>query len=117
MMWIFDSNYKGGLHLWARDRCLIRTVAMHPQSFYLLLSDPPAHEGMIEAIDRIYHLKMGYVVVDAESWEVDAEENASDMTMRVMLSCWRRPGRRWLLFLGSRIKRKELVHQLQLAKR
>ena len=56
-MWIFDSYYKGGVHLWARDRGLIRTVAVHPQSFYLRLSDPPAYREMIEAIDSLYRLE------------------------------------------------------------
>lgn len=56
-MWIFDTYYKGGVHLWARDRGLVRTVAIHPQSFYFHLLDPPAYEGMIEAIDSLYRLE------------------------------------------------------------
>ena len=56
-MWIFDSYYKGSVHLWARDRGLIRTVAMHPQSFYFHLLDPPAHRGMIEALESLYRLE------------------------------------------------------------
>jgi DNA polymerase, archaea type len=56
-MWIFDSYYKGGVHLWARDRGLIQTVALHPQSFYLHLSDPPSYREMIEALESLYRLE------------------------------------------------------------
>ena len=36
-MWIFDSYYKGAVHLWARDRGLVRAAAVQPPSFYIYL--------------------------------------------------------------------------------
>ena len=56
-MWIFDSYYKGGVHLWSRERGLVQTVVMHPQSFYLRLPDPAAHMDMIEALESLYGLE------------------------------------------------------------
>lgn len=56
-MWIFDTYYKGSVHLWARDRGLMQTVALHPQSFYLHLPDPPLYRGMIEAIESLCRLE------------------------------------------------------------
>ena len=56
-MWIFDSYYKGGVHLWSRERGLVQTVVMHPQSFYLRLPDPAAHTGMIESLESLYGLE------------------------------------------------------------
>ncbi len=53
-MWIFDSCYKGSVHLWARDRGLSSVSAAHPQSFYLHLKDPHAHGEMIEALESQY---------------------------------------------------------------
>lgn len=56
-MWIFDSYYKGAVHLWARERGLVRTAAVQPPSFYLHLPDPAAHRGMIEALESLYRLE------------------------------------------------------------
>ena len=56
-MWIFDSYYKGAVHLWARERGLVRTAAAYPPSFYLHLPDPAAHRGMIEALESLYRLE------------------------------------------------------------
>ncbi|MDQ1262696.1 MAG: polymerase, archaea type, partial [Euryarchaeota archaeon] len=56
-MWIFDSYYKGGVHLWSRERGLVQTVVTHPQSFYLRLPDPAAHMDMIEALESLYGLE------------------------------------------------------------
>jgi DNA polymerase I len=56
-MWIFDSYYKGSVHLWARERGLVQTVVMHPQSFYVHLPDPAAHVSMIEALESLYSLE------------------------------------------------------------
>ncbi|MDD1761615.1 MAG: DNA polymerase I, partial [Methanothrix sp.] len=55
-MWIFDSYYKGDVHLWSRKRGLAQTIVMQPQSFYLRLPDPAAHMGMIEALESLYRL-------------------------------------------------------------
>ena len=56
-MWIFDSYYKGAVHLWARERGLVRTVAVQPPSFYLHLPDPADHRGMLEALESLYRLE------------------------------------------------------------
>jgi len=56
-MWIFDSYYKGGVHLWAKGSGLIHTVVPYPQSFYLHLKDPPAYAGMIEALESAYRVE------------------------------------------------------------
>ena len=56
-MWIFDSYYKGAVHLWARDRGLVRAAAVQPPSFYLYLPDPASHRGMIEALESLYRLE------------------------------------------------------------
>lgn len=50
-MWIFDSYYKGCVHLWGRERGLSRVSAAYPPSFYMHLKDPPAHREMIEALE------------------------------------------------------------------
>ena len=56
-MWIFDTYYKGAVHLWARDRGLVRAAAVQPPSFYLYLPDPAAHRGMIEGLESLYRLE------------------------------------------------------------
>jgi len=56
-MWIFDSYYKGSVHIWARENGLVQTVAPYPQFFYLHLKDPPAHAGMIEALESLYRVE------------------------------------------------------------
>jgi DNA polymerase I len=56
-MWIFDTYYKGAVHLWARDRGLVRAAAVQPPSFYLYLPDPASHRGMIEALESLYRLE------------------------------------------------------------
>ena len=56
-MWIFDSYYKGAVHLWARDRGLVRAAAAQPPSFYLYLPDPASHRGMIEGLESLYRLE------------------------------------------------------------
>ncbi|NTV27346.1 MAG: hypothetical protein HGA93_01510, partial [Methanothrix sp.] len=56
-MWIFDSYYKGAVHLWARERGLVRTAVLKPPSFYLHLPDPATHRGMIEALESLYRLE------------------------------------------------------------
>ena len=56
-MWIFDSYCKGAVHLWARDRGLVRAAAVQPPSFYLYLPDPASHRGMIEGLESLYRLE------------------------------------------------------------
>ena len=56
-MWIFDSYYRGAVHLWARERGLVRTAVMQPPSFYLHLLDPAPYRGMIEALESLYRLE------------------------------------------------------------
>ena len=56
-MWIFDSYYKGCVHLWGRERGLSRISAAHPQSFYLHLADPHAHVEMIEALESQFRVE------------------------------------------------------------
>ncbi len=56
-MWIFDSYYKGCVHLWARSGGLSRTSIDYPQSFYLHLKDSPAHGEMIEALESLYRVE------------------------------------------------------------
>jgi DNA polymerase I len=53
-MWIFDSSYRGSVHLWARDRGITSVCAAHPESFFLHLKDPHAHGEMIEALECRY---------------------------------------------------------------
>ncbi len=50
-MWIFDSYYKGSVHLWGRERGLSKVSVAYPPSFYLHLRDPPAYREMIEALE------------------------------------------------------------------
>jgi DNA polymerase elongation subunit (family B) len=56
-MWIFDSYYKGCVHLWARDRGLSRTGIDYPPSFYLHLKDPHAYAEMIEALECLFRVE------------------------------------------------------------
>jgi DNA polymerase I len=56
-VWIFDSYYKGCVELWGRERGLSRASAAFPPSFYMRLSDPPAHREMIEALESIYRVE------------------------------------------------------------
>ena len=56
-MWIFDTYCKGTVHLWARERGLVRAAAVQPPSFYLYLPDPATHRGMIEGLEGLYHLE------------------------------------------------------------
>lgn len=51
-MWIFDSYYKGSVHLWGRERRLSKVSVAFPPSFYMHLRDPPAHQEMIEALEN-----------------------------------------------------------------
>jgi len=45
------------VHLWARERGLVRTAVLQPPSFYLHLPDPATHRGMIEALESLYRLE------------------------------------------------------------
>ena len=56
-MWIFDCYYKGGVHIWARERGLIHSIIPYPQAFYLHLKDPSAHVGMIEGLESLYRVE------------------------------------------------------------
>lgn len=56
-MWIFDTYYKGAVHLWARERGLVRAAAVQPPSFYLYLPDPATYRGMIEGLESLYRLE------------------------------------------------------------
>ncbi len=56
-MWIFDSYYKGCVHLWGRERCLSRVSVAYPPSFYMHLKDPPAHQDMIAALENRFKIE------------------------------------------------------------
>jgi len=50
-MWIFDTYYKGSVHLWSREQRLSKISIAFPPSFYMHLKDPPAHQEMIEGLE------------------------------------------------------------------
>jgi DNA polymerase I len=81
LMWIFDSYYNGSVHLWSRERGLVQTAVMHPQSFYLRLPDPAAHMGMIEALESLYRLeetRFSTIYGQVEGYLIHADRNVAE---------------------------------------
>jgi len=54
-MWIIDSAYRdGGVDLWTKDGTVSKAHHDYKPPFFLHFHDPPAHHGMIDALEEWY---------------------------------------------------------------